>query len=75
MTSARLIIYSGAAALGVIIDYAIFKMETREDEEVCIEGAGDYEHKSRSKDVVDAISTYDVVKLMKRLCLCESSVK
>ena len=74
MTSARLIIYSGAAALGGIIGYTIYKMGTKEEEKVRTEVAKDYEHKSRSKDV-DAIIEDDVVKLMKRFCTCDSAVK
>ena len=74
MTSARLIIYSGAAALGGIIGYTIYKMGTKEEEKVRTEVAKDYEQKSRSKDV-DAIIEDDVVKLMKRFCTCDSAMK
>ena len=75
MTSARLIIYSGAAALGGIIGYAFYRMETKDDEKVYYpEVAGGSEEKSESKDV-DSTSEDDVVKLMERFCICELSVK
>ena len=70
MTSARLIIYSGAAALGGIIGYAFYRMGTKNDEKV----VGASEEKSESKDV-DSTSEDDVVKLMERFCICELSVK
>ena len=74
MSSARLIIYTGAAPLGGLIGHTIYKMGTKEEEKVRTEVVGDYEHKSRSKDV-DAIIQDDVVKLMKRFCTCDSAVK
>ena len=75
MTSARLIIYSGAAALGGIIGYAFYKMGTKNEEKVyCHEVVGDYEQKSELKDV-DSTSEDDVVKLMERFCICELPVK